>query len=60
MSKKYFSAVVFLSRVISKLLNPLFALLSFFVCFAYVKVTWEESLFNILLKIALVVIPMFS
>ena len=60
MSKKNFSAVVFLSKVISNLLNPLFSLLIFFVCFAYVKMTWEESLINILLMIALVVIPIFS
>ena len=60
MSKKNFSAVVFLSKVISNLLNPLFSLLIFFVCFAYVKMTWEESLVNILLMIALVVIPIFS
>ena len=60
MSKKNFSAIIFLSKVISNLLNPLFSLLIFFVCFAYVKMTWEESLVNILLMIALVVIPIFS
>lgn len=60
MSKKNFSAVVILSKVISNLLNPLFSLLIFFVCFAYVKMTWEESLVNILLMIGLVVIPIFS
>jgi len=60
MSKKNFSAVVILSKVISNLLNPLFSLLIFFVCFAYVKMTWEESLINILLMIGLVVIPIFS
>ncbi|WP_374360361.1 phosphatase PAP2 family protein [Cloacibacterium sp.] len=60
MSKKNFSAIIFLSKVISNLLNPLFSLLIFFVCFAYVKMTWEESLINILLMIALVVIPIFS
>ncbi|MFB0966528.1 MAG: ABC transporter permease, partial [Cloacibacterium sp.] len=60
MSKKNFSAIIFLSKVISNLLNPLFSLLIFFICFAYVKMTWEESLFNILLMIALVVIPIFS
>ena len=60
MSKKNFSVIVFLSKVISNLLNPLFSLLIFFVCFAYVKMTWEESLVNILLMIVLVVIPIFS
>ena len=60
MSKKNFSAVVILSKVISNLLNPLFSLLIFFICFAYVKMTWEESLINVLLMIALVVIPIFS
>ena len=60
MSKKNFSAIVFLSKVISNLLNPLFSLLIFFICFAYVKMTWEESLVNILLMIGLVVIPIFS
>ena len=60
MSKKNFSVIIFLSKVISNLLNPLFSLLIFFVCFAYVKMTWEESLVNILLMIGLVVIPIFS
>ncbi len=60
MSKKNFSAIIFLSKVISNLLNPLFSLLIFFICFAYVKMTWEESLVNILLMIVLVVIPIFS
>lgn len=60
MSKKNFSAIIFLSKVISNLLNPLFSLLIFFICFAYIKMTWEESLVNILLMIVLVVIPIFS
>ena len=60
MSKKNFSAVVFLSKVISNLLNPLFSLLIFFVCFAYVKMTWEESFNQYFIDDWLVVIPIFS
>jgi hypothetical protein len=60
-SKKQPVQVSFFVSTATKVIpwNLNFSLLIFFVCFAYVKMTWEESLINILLMIALVVIPIF-
>lgn len=60
MKKEPSSLLLFFSKILSNVFNPIFSLLIFFGVFAYEKMNYDEAFRNFMLMLSMVVIPIFA